>query len=495
MIQINVILNCFDRNYLQIKYKRETISEYEVNFTVQYCYFKKIVEKFKNALLLNHGYDIRIDIYTDDETLTLSVDNLDNYMDVIHNMSLFFSDSENINMKLILQKEKIDGYIPIIDIDVFCKWLKELNVFNRLKIFSEIIKIDERQIIWIDGLNNSFYTQTVLFTSNTSEEIDYNLQIDKPRLIEQTQQVSKIDAFNGFNLLPQDFDIIRGRECAPEVLVDIFDYLKNFLSLCYICDYVYLKDNTSELRILSSRSFSFKSEAINEIAFDRNKYINNVYNWVYAEGNIIDRAILVKTVICSTINNRNIEDLIDCIDESFYDDVLSNFKLYLHKNLDVYIKLKHDAADKIASVYDSVLQIRRGINRNFTQSMFSIFAFIITIYITKSATVNANILSMNNAILLYIIILINIAYGIIGLRSALFEIKIIKSTIGELTQHYDDIIIVKENSMQGIYKKIKKVKNYIWTIWTISFSLLLILAIILNNFSDLVIIQCLDFFK
>jgi hypothetical protein len=163
--------------------------------------------------------------------------------------------------------------------------------------------------------------------------------------------------------------------------------------------------------------------------------------------------------------------------------------------LDVYIKLKHDAADKIASVYDSVLKTRREINKNFSQSMFSIFAFIITIYITNSATVNANILSNNNAILLYIIILINVAFGIIGLKSALFEIKTVKNTIRELTHHYEDIVIVKENSMQGINNKILKVKEYVWTIWAISLGLLLILALILNNFSDLVIIECIDFFK
>jgi hypothetical protein len=304
-----------------------------------------------------------------------------------------------------------------------------------------------------------------------------------------------IDIFNGFNLLPQDFDIIGGKENAPEVLIGIFDYLKNFLSLSYICDYVHIKDNTSELRITSNRSLSFKSEVVNEIEFDKNMHIYNVYNWVYFEGNIIDRALLVKTVLCSTINNRNIKALIECIDESFYDDVLSNFKLYLHKNLDVYIKLKHDAADKIASVYDSVLKTRREINKNFSQSMFSIFAFIITIYITNSATVNANILSNNNAILLYIIILINVAFGIIGLKSALFEIKTVKNTIRELTHHYEDIVIVKENSMQGINNKILKVKEYVWTIWAISLGLLLILALILNNFSDLVIIECIDFFK
>ncbi len=493
MIFIDEFIRCMNDCSCIYKEKRETISEYEIKFLIKYCNLKSEIDKYKHAFKLNQSFDFRINFDLDGEAFSLAYGY--NFDEILDDMDNYLTDTDEVDAKLVFRKDKVVEYIPIIEIELFFRWLNSLTVFELLENFSKIISSDKKLVFWVNGLETPFSTPSFSFINESGFKEQVQEPLNRKKLVEQRHQIAQIDFFNNCNLMPQDFDINIGADSIPSIITEVFGNIKNFLSLCYICDFAYLSKKGCEIKIYGKKFVYFETEDINEIIFSSNEYLFKIYKWVYEDGNFIDKAILVKTVISNTCGKKNIESLIGSINEELYNDILSNFKLYLQKNLDEYLKLKHDAADKINTVYTSIIQTKREINRNFTSSMFSLLAFLVTAFITNTATVNINIFSKNIALLFYIIILINILYSVIVLKTTFFEFKNINENIRELTKHYSDVVVITEKNLESILIKETKTKKYIWSVWLINLSIFIILALILNNFSELTIVEFLDFFK
>ena len=110
-----------------------------------------------------------------------------------------------------------------------------------------------------------------------------------------------------------------------------------------------------------------------------NKNIFEIYNWAYQDDRAIDKVLLARNVISLQCKFC---DLLE-IDDKALPAIVSNFNLYLRKDLAIYLDIKNKLAEFISNVLSQLIASSSQFVRHFISNIVAILGFIFSIILSN----------------------------------------------------------------------------------------------------------------
>ena len=129
-------------------------------------------------------------------------------------------------------------------------------------------------------------------------------------------------------VLPDDF-IIEGVMRAGDCLRTLFGKLATILSLVYVATSASVNDKSVSIQISGQRiaNYELPLDSIHE-----NEKWQNIYTWIYTDGNPTDKALISHNVISLHCKFVTLLDL----DSAVFEAIKTNYNLYLRNNCLLY---------------------------------------------------------------------------------------------------------------------------------------------------------------
>ena len=377
-----------------------------------------------------------------------------------------FEYAEIIHVELDIQKNIQNDILSVYD---FKELVRELTSLDLLQVMAEFnsILLDQNQIHFLlIGGGSSFSSQVLSFSSDENYTID---QIDRGQKLLRCQENSSFLNAAQFELLPDDFHLIQNYNDNP--LTDLFERITTFLSIAYLSSNCTIEKNSIiDVQITGQRSLFFKYK-IEEIK--NNKNIFEIYNWAYQDDRAIDKVLLARNVISLQCKFC---DLLE-IDDKALPAIVSNFNLYLRKDLAIYLDIKNKLAEFISNVLSQLIASSSQFVRHFISNIVAILGFIFSIILSNIVSQ----IPLNNIFTREITIIMDCVLGGSILycffcreiaRNQMHDIELryeeLKSTYSELLDDVDKKNIFKEDSLwKNEKKKFWRNTNIYTIIWVV----------------------------
>lgn len=302
-----------------VESERMTVYEASFNFernnVPEYEYYKKIIESISSRDELEFTIQDEINNVFD-----LLSGNLEEYQSYIKD-SL---DDMIFNVKIQIDKNLINNHLSIYSFQKFVDDILSLELDEVMMSFSSIFNSSEEYIIFdvYDGIT-TFTTKTMFFIpSNPVDEIkiDIDYNFNRNQRIQECKEISYFYNFDRYELLPDDFKINFNFKDNP--LTELFKKITTILSMCFLASSSTINGNLIKGVINGQRTIDYSCDYGK---LSNNSVLYNVYNWIYTDGNPIDKAIIARNVI--SLHCRNISVM--KIDDKVFASIQSNYNLYL----------------------------------------------------------------------------------------------------------------------------------------------------------------------
>lgn len=433
----------------------ERIKVYEASYTFD----------IKDAPNSNYFYNIINSISNRDAVkINLTIDNLEfceikSKEDVIEKYDDFISsciDEDDIIYVTIEIKKSIESnHFSIYAFDKFVDDILSISINEIMHSFSMLFKNVENRIIF-DVFNDisMFATKTMIFVpykhNNTIENY-----IDRKQRIKDCKDTASFYNFDVYEVIPDDFKIITNYE--DNKLSQIFNKITTILSIVFIASSASIEKNSIHFTINGQRLLESSFE-FNDISANEELY--KIYDWIYKEGNHIDKALLAHNAISLHCKSVSLME----IDNKVMYSIKSNYELYLKENLKEYLELKNKISEFISDTISRTGEYVYALFEKFKVNLVAIFAFIfstILANIVSSQPVD-NIFNKEITVLLDVILIVSLVYGIICYKQFEYEVKEVYDSYEKLRENYKDIL--DEKDLEEIFKNdsaIKRKKEYI----------------------------------
>lgn len=307
-----------------------------------------------------------------EDTLTLSNSQLQEgcYNDFISSLEDY---TDTINIYLSIEKTIANNTLSIYNFDEFSKVLLEKPRMDIMKVFSLLLQNLDYIVFELYDSDILFSTNTMLFkSSGQSLAIKTFSRLKK---VSACKDISYFYNLSSFSLIPDDFKIENTFEGNP--FEKIFGELESVISLIYLSSTSSLECGMLKGQICGQRNVDFEYSIDTE--FKHNEELYKIYNWVYTEGNIVDKAIIARNIISLHCKFTSLLDT----DEKTYASIQSNFKLYSKDNAAQYIELKNKLAEFICEVIARVGDNATALLGNFKANLIAIFGFLFSVVLVN----------------------------------------------------------------------------------------------------------------
>lgn len=309
-----------------------------------------------------------------------------------------------------------------------------------------------------------FATKTMFFvpfgSSITNSEFNRTQRIDK------CKEVSYFYNFDTYEVLPDDFKLLVNYENNP--LTELFQKLTFLLSIGFIATSASINGSLLKGMINGQRTMEYQCE-INQLPNNNNLY--NIYNWIYTEGNAIDKAIIARNVISLHCKYIPVTE----IDEKVMASIQSNYNLYLKENVKEYLDLKNKVAEFISETISKTGEYATGLLDKFKANIIAIFGFMFSVILANIVSDQPldNIFTKDITILAECVIVGSFVYLVICYLQSCYEIQKVYDSYNQLKQNYNEILT--EDDLHEIFgndeilitmkKTISKSKKIYLGIW------------------------------
>lgn len=351
---------------------------------------------------------------------------LENYVDKIKE----FEYADNIHVELDVQKNIRNSVLSIYNFTEFVREIISLDLFQVMAEFNSIL-LDQNQIHFLlIGGGSSFSSQVLSFSSDANYIIN---QIDRRQKLLRCQENSCFLNAAQFELLPDDFYLIQNYNDNP--LTDLFERITTFLSIAYLSSNCTIENKSIiDVQIIGQRNLYFKYK-VDEIK--NNKNIFNIYNWAYQDERAIDKVLLARNVISLQCKFC---DLLD-IDDKAFPAIVSNFNLYLRKDLAAYLDVKNKLAEFISNVLSQLIASSSQFIRHFISNIVAILGFLFSIALSNIVNQMplTNIFTKEVTIILDCIFAGSILYSFFCRQIAWNKMHDVEMRYNELKNTYSDL--------------------------------------------------------
>lgn len=341
-----------------------------------------------------------------------------------------FEYAENVHVELDVQKNIQNDVLSVYNFTALVQELTSLDLLQVMAEFNSIL-LDQNQIHFLlIGGGSSFSSQVLSFSSDENYTID---QIDRGQKLLRCQENSSFLNAAQFELLPDDFYLIQNYNDNP--LTDLFEKITTFLSIAYLSSNCAIENRSIiNVQIVGQRSLFFKYK-IEEIK--NNKNIFNIYNWVYQDERAIDKVLLARNVISLQCKFC---DLLE-IDDKAFPAIVSNFNLYLRKDLAAYLDVKNKLAEFISNVLSQLITSSSQFVRHFISNIIAILGFLFSIVLSNIVNQMplTNIFTREITIILDCVFAGSVLYGFFCRQIALNKMHDVEMRYNELKNSYSDL--------------------------------------------------------
>lgn len=168
----------------------------------------------------------------------------------------------------------------------------------------------------------------------------------------------------------------------------------------------------------------------------------NIYTWIYTDGNSTDKTLIVHNVITLYCKYESILYL----DDTVFEAIKTNYNLYLHNNVDQYLNLKRDIAKFIKETVGQVGEYATSILTKFKNNLLAIFGFLFTVVLTRIGSNQKweDIFTRETIYVIEIFVIGSFIYLIICIFETRFKIKKSQHAYFCLKDNYSGVLSVAE---------------------------------------------------
>lgn len=342
----------------------EASFKFEVKNAPEYDYFSNIINSVSQR--------DKIKIVLQDETEQIYDFSLGNEGDYKRFIKDTLED-EIINVKVRIDKEVVNNHFSIYAFDEFVKDILSLSLEEVMIAFSNLLKQSSNYLVFdVYSPVAMFATKTMFFVPNGNGMV--NTEFNRKRRMEECREVSYFYNFDIFEVLPDDFKITIDYENNP--LREVFQKIMVLLSISFIATSSTISNSQLKGIINGQRTMEY---CCNISELPDNKILYSIYNWIYTDGNPIDKAIIVRNVISLHCKYVSITE----IDEKVMASIQSNYNLYLKENVKAYLELKNKVAEFISDTVSRTGEYATGLLDKFKSNIIAIFGFLFTVILAN----------------------------------------------------------------------------------------------------------------
>lgn len=377
---------------------------------------------------------------------------------------------EIISVRIRIDKEVIDNHFSVYAFDEFIDDILSLSIEDVMISFSDLLKQASEILIFdIYGSVTMFSTKTMFFVPFGSSVT--NSEFNRIQRIDKCKEVSYFYNFDTYEVLPDDFKLMVDYENNP--LTELFQKITFLLSIGFIATSASISGSQLKGIINGQRTMEYQCE-INQLPNNNNLYI--IYNWIYTEGNAIDKAIIARNVISLHCKYIPITE----IDEKVMASIQSNYNLYLKENVKEYLDLKNKVAEFISETISKTGEYATGLLDKFKANIIAIFGFMFSVILANIVSDQplANIFTREITTLIECVILGSFVYLVICYLQSRYEIQKVYDSYSQLKQNYKEILTEDDlheifgndeilATMKKTISKSKKIYMGIWILFLI----------------------------
>lgn len=387
---------------------------------------------------------------------------------------------EIVDVRIKINKEVIDNHFSIYAFDEFVNDILSLTIEEVMISFSELLKqVSDILIFDIYGSVTMFATKTMFFVPFGSRVT--NQEFNRLQRIEKCKEVSYFYNFDTYEILPDDFKLIIDYENNP--LTELFQKLTFLLSISFTATSSSISGSQIKGIINGQRTMEYQCD-INQLP--NNSHLYNIYNWIYTEGNAIDKAIIARNVISLHCKYVSVTE----IDDKVMASIQSNYNLYLKENVKEYLDLKNKVAEFISETISKTGEYATGLLDKFKGNIIAIFGFMFSVILANVVSDQPldNIFTREITTLVECVIVGSFVYLVICYLQSRYEIQKVYDSYNQLKQNYKEIlteedlheIFGNDEMMLKMKKTISKSEKIYMGMW------------ILFLISALIVVECLS---
>lgn len=345
-------------------------------------------------------------------------------------------EDERIYAKIEINKGIQDNRFSVYCFDRFAEDLIQLSIAEALDVFSMLLNESEDFIIFELFDNKTiFYTKTMFFVSPENHEI--NIEFSRDHRLQECREISYFYNQDVYELLPDDFKIIVGYEGNP--FADLFQRLQTILSLCMLASNSSIQQGRLKVQIMGQRSveYTYDLEKI-----EGNSILYKVYDWIYAGGCSIDKALIARNIICLHCRYEPLQQM----DSKVLAAIQSNYNLYLKEDVMQYLELKNKVAEFISGIVSKTGEYATELLDKFKTNLIAIFGFLFTVIIANIVSDQPvdNIFTRDITAILEIVLVGSVVYLFISYRQSKFQLEQVYDSYDKLKESYNQILSVDD---------------------------------------------------
>lgn len=384
---------------------------------------------------VSYGNVIKISMTDPDENiLYIASDNkitLNEYNEYLENSQY----EDKIDVKIEIQKVIINGRFTIYNYKSFTEDLLDNSLLSIMQILSGIL--DGREYIIFNVLDENVFwnTKTIMFSHALNSY--FIPTVDRCKRIESCKISSYFQSSTNLKILPDDFDIkadIKNNQYA-----DVFKKIKTILSVAYIASISSIENEILKCTINGQRNLSYNYDLD---IINHNEILYKVYEWIYTDGNPVDKVIIARNIISI---HCKYSDLLD-VDGKTFLSITSNYSLYLKDNVSKYLEAKTKVSEYISDIGTKIGDNALELFTKFKNNVLAIFSFLLTVVLVNIVSENPlnNILTKEITALLELILFGSIIYYFVCLSETIYKYRKTKYAYDSLRRNYEDIFSEEE---------------------------------------------------
>lgn len=344
-------------------------------------------------------------------------------------------EEDTITINLEINKKITENILTIYNYKNFTDDLLKNSLFDIMKIFSAFLYGRKCIIFYVLDDAVSWSTKTVMFSNNLNSII--NTKFDRIERIKLCKDCSYFQGYSEVSLIPDDFDIIVDEK--NNIYSEVFNKIKTIISLIYISSVSSLDKTGVTLTINGQRNISYN------YSYDKviiNNIVYNIYDWIYTDGNPVDKSIIARNIISL---HCKYSDLLD-IDPTTFLSITSNYGLYLKDNVSKYLEAKTKVSEFISEIGskigDNALELWDSFKKNLI-AMLSFFLTVILVNLVSERPLD-NIFTKEITFIIEMILIGSLCYFFISIIEVNYKYRKIKNLYNSLKVNYEDVFSEEE---------------------------------------------------
>jgi len=417
-------------------------------------------------MVLTSDSENRMELCNKEDIENIDFDPLTNYA----------NNDDGVYVQITIDKTVQNNLFSVYCFEKFSEDLLKLPTITLMKWFSEALT-DAQYLIFqlFDDTDFFMTTNTIAFTTGTG--IGFKPSLARRERIQACKEIGNFYNMGEYELIPDDFNI-KNIESEKSNFRAVFDRLKTIFSIIYTASSASILADDLSIQINGQKNLNCTMQ-LNKI--HKNEYLHKIYEWIYTEGNVVDKVLIARKVMslhCSHLD-------IFAFDNKVYSAIKSNYELYLKNNIEQYLAMIKEFSIFISEIITQISSYSVIILGKFKKNIMAIGIFFLIVMIPRLGSSQWNVFFSRDIVYLFQILLFgSVLYLIISWVELKYKVRKIGQGYIALKENYENVLseseindILKDDELLTRNLKSVRTSSIIWaSIW--GFTLLFGIVII-----------------